>query len=272
MAQWECVPVCAGPSEMTPGGGRTVNRHLGRSTWTEVADGLLLVVPLGATEQHGPHLPVDTDTTVATELATRLVAGRSDAVLAPPLPYGASGEHQDFPGTLSLGAPALESVLVELVRSADRFKGTVLVSGHGGNAAPLQRAFVRLAAEGRKVMSWSPSPTVLGGATPELTARLSGDHHAGLVETSIMLALSPESVRVTQVAPGRVVAPLAELMPRLLRDGVSGVSADGVLGDPTGASAELGHRWLAALAADLARRVGEWAITAAQTTPEGLAR
>jgi len=271
MAQWECVPVRAGPSEMTPGGGPTVNRHLSRSSWPEVADGLLLVVPLGATEQHGPHLPVDTDTTVATELATRLVAGRPDTILAPPLPYGASGEHQDFPGTLSLGAQALESVLVELVRSADRFAGTVLVSGHGGNAAPLQRALVRLAAEGRQVMSWSPSPTVLGDATPELTARLSGDHHAGLVETSIMLALRPESVRVTQVAPGRVVAPLAELMPRLLREGVGGVSADGVLGDPTGASAELGRRWLAALEADLARQVGEWAMSA-RTAPDGVAR
>ena len=272
MAQWECVPDSAGPPEMTPRWRSPVNRHLGQSSWPEVSDGLLLVVPLGATEQHGPHLPVDTDTTVATELASRLVAVRPDAVLAPPLPYGASGEHQDFPGTLSLGTHALESVLVELVRSADRFAGTVLVSGHGGNAGPLRRALVRLAVEGRRVMSWSPSPTVLGQATPEMTARLSGDHHAGLVETSIMLALRPESVRVAQVAPGRVVAPLAELMPRLLRDGVGGVSADGVLGDPTGASAELGRRWLAALAADLARQVGEWEVTAARTSPEGLAR
>ncbi|HUZ44384.1 MAG TPA: mycofactocin biosynthesis peptidyl-dipeptidase MftE [Acidimicrobiales bacterium] len=244
-----------------------MTRHLGRLSWPEVPEGWLLVVPLGATEQHGPHLPVDTDTTIATELATRLVTGRPDAVLGPPLPYGASGEHRHFPGTLSLGAQALESVVVELVRSADHFAGTVLVSGHGGNAAPLRRALVRLAAEGRKVMSWSPGPTILGAATPDLTARLSGDHHAGLVETSVMLALRPESVRVPQIAPGRVVAPLSELMPRLLRDGVGGVSADGVLGDPTGASAELGHRWLTALMADLARQVRQWAVSAAGPSP-----
>ncbi len=249
-----------------------MNRDLGRLSWPEVTDGLFLVVPLGATEQHGPHLPVDTDTVIATELATRLVAARSDAVLAPPLPYGASGEHQGFPGTLSLGAEALESVVVELVRSADHFAGTVLVSGHGGNAVPLRRALVRLTAEGRRVMAWSPPPAVLAEVSPDMTAQLSGDHHAGVVETSIMLAIRPESVGAPAPDAGRVVAPLADLMPRLLRHGVGGVSADGVLGDPSGAGAELGRRWLAALADDLAGRVGQWADSAARPSPEGLAR
>jgi mycofactocin precursor peptide peptidase len=235
-----------------------LKRELGGSTWPEVADGPLVVLPLGATEQHGPHLPVDTDTAVATELAIRLVAGRPDAVLAPALPYGASGEHRDFPGTLSMGVDALESVLVELVRSTGHFAGTVIVSGHGGNAAPLRRAVVRLSGEGRRVLAWSPRSEVLAAATPEMTARLSGDHHAGVVETSIMLALRPESVRPDESAAVRVVAPLEELMPRLLRDGVGGVSANGVLGDPTGASAELGLRWLDAMEADLVAAVRAW--------------
>src|SRR3712207_8629966 len=74
--------------------------------------GDLLVVPLGATEQHGPHLPLGTDTVIASALAASL-----DAVVAPALPYGSSGEHAGFPGTLSIGREALVHVLVELVRS-----------------------------------------------------------------------------------------------------------------------------------------------------------
>ena len=63
----------------------------------------LLIVPLGATEQHGPHLPLQTDTAIAEALARRLAEVRPHAVVAPALPYGSSGEHQAFPGTLPLG-------------------------------------------------------------------------------------------------------------------------------------------------------------------------
>ena len=242
------------------------NALLGERRWPEIVPGSLLVVPLGATEQHGPHLPLDTDTAIATELGRRLVAGRTGAWLAPALPYGASGEHQGFPGTLSIGAEVAQSVLVELVRSADAFAGTVLVCGHGGNAVALRRAVGVLEAEGRRLLAWSPTTAVLAAATPEMTARLQGDHHAGLVETSIMLALRPEAVapagdgahRLPAGGSQPVVAPLSELMPRLVREGVAGVSPDGVLGDPSGADPELGRRWLDALAADLARRVEEW--------------
>src|SRR5687767_8440986 len=96
--------------------------------------GDLLVVPLGATEQHGPHLPLGTDTIIASALASDL-----DAVVAPALPYGSSGEHAGFPGTLSIGRAALEHVLLELGRSAP-FARVLFVSAHGGNAEPLAAA------------------------------------------------------------------------------------------------------------------------------------
>src|SRR5215207_5502786 len=118
---------------------------------SHAVSGDLLVVPLGATEQHGPHLPLGTDTIIATALAASL-----DAVIAPSLPYGSSGEHAGFPGTLSIGRAAFELVVVELVRSADAFAGVVLVSGHGGNAAPLARGVALLVAEGRRVVAWAP--------------------------------------------------------------------------------------------------------------------
>jgi creatinine amidohydrolase len=225
-------------------------------TWPEAAGraGAVLVVPLGSTEQHGPHLPLSTDTDVAVALAAR-VAGRPDVLVAPAVPYGASGEHAGFAGTLSIGQAALELLLVELVRSAtDTFRRVLLLSAHGGNAEPVRRAVARLRSERRDVRAWSP--------------RWRGDAHAGRVETSVQLALDPDRVR-----PGRAAgatAPLAELLPELRRVGVRGVSPNGVLGDPAGAGAAEGAALLAAAAADLAARLDAWTPPAPPTSwPEG---
>ena len=91
---------------------------LGERTWEEVAahPGRLLAVPLGATEQHGPHLPLDTDTRVALALARSLADRRSDVLVAPALAYGSSGEHAGFAGTVSIGQTAVELVILELAR------------------------------------------------------------------------------------------------------------------------------------------------------------
>ena len=219
---------------------------LAGETWPQAAASRrLLLVPLGSTEQHGPHLPLGTDTVVAVALAERLAAARPDAVVAPALPYGSSGEHAGFAGTLSIGQQALEAVVVELVRSADDFAGVVLVSGHAGNAAPLRRAVATAQAEGRRALAWLP--TVPGG-----------DAHAGRTETSLLLALAPASVRLDEAEPGDT-RPLADVMPELRSGGVAAVSRNGVLGDPRGASAAEGERLLAALADDLVRAVAAWA-------------
>jgi mycofactocin system creatininase family protein len=209
-----------------------------------------LAVPLGATEQHGPHLPLSTDTAVATELAGRLAARRTDVWVAPAIPYGASGEHAGFPGTLSIGQDALELLLVELGRSADHFAGVIVVNGHGGNAAPLRRAIRRLHNEGRRCLAWWPSPP-----TPPTGSRW--DAHAGFVETSIALALGWPGVHPERAEPGNT-QPLGDLAPALRRGGVAAVSPNGVLGDPTGASAAEGFRLLSSFSDDLARRVAEW--------------
>jgi mycofactocin system creatininase family protein len=208
------------------------------------AGGALLAVPVGATEQHGPHLPLSTDTDLAVALCARLAAGRPRVLAAPPLAYGASGEHQDFPGTLSIGAEAMELLLIELCRSATRtFSRVLVVSTHGGNAGPVRRAERRLRAESRDILAWLPA--------------WAGDAHAGRAETSLELALAPDRVR-----PGRAEAgntrPLAELMPELRRSGVRAVSPNGVLGDPAGASAAEGAALLGRLTADLLATVDAW--------------
>ncbi len=219
---------------------------LGGLTWPDVErSSAVLAVPLGSTEQHGPHLPLDTDTRIAAALAERLAARRADVVVAPPLPYGASGEHETFPGTVSLGTAVLEAALVELVRSASRtFPATVLVNGHGGNAAAVTAAARRLQTEGRRVLVWAPR--VEGG-----------DAHAGRVETSLLLALAPGLVRLEAAAAGNP-APLPDLLPAIRAGSVRDVTANGVLGDPAGASAEEGHALLDRLGDDLAATVERW--------------
>jgi mycofactocin system creatininase family protein len=208
--------------------------------------GDLLVVPLGATEQHGPHLPLGTDTIIASALAASL----PDAVVAPALPYGSSGEHAGFPGTLSIGQAALRHVLVELVHSC-AFPRVLFVSAHGGNAEPVAAAVRELRGEGREVWAWSP--------------RWEGDAHAGRIETSLMLALAPELVGPARDAGN--VTPLAALLPRLRSEGVRAVSANGVLGDPSGASAEEGRSLLDAAIADLRAVVGQIRTVSVRKSP-----
>ena len=212
---------------------------LGRSTWPDVPEGgATLLVPLGATEQHGPHLPIDTDTRIATAWCRAAAERRDGVVVAPALPYGSSGEHDAFPGTLSIGTEVLTAVVVELVRSAipphDR---VVLVNGHGGNHSAVTAAVEVARAEGRAVDAVWP--------------RLPGDAHAGRTETSLMLAIDADSVRLDLAAPG-TTTPIRDLMDDLVRDGVRPHAPTGVLGDPTGASAEEGERLLGLLVEQLA--------------------
>jgi mycofactocin system creatininase family protein len=221
---------------------------LGALAWPDVAARAretVLAIPLGSTEQHGPHLPLSTDTDVAVALARRLTVLRPDVVVAPAVPYGSSGEHAGFPGTLSIGQAALELMLVELIRSADVFAGALIISAHGGNAEPVGRAVDLLAREGRPVRVWSPpavDPT---------------DTHAGHTETSVLLALHPEAVRAGRAERGSRQA-IGELWPALRQGGVAAVSPNGVLGDPTDASVEAGQRLLTAWTEALYRAIDGW--------------
>ena len=220
--------------------------ELADATWPEAAgDSRLLVIPIGSLEQHGPHLPLDTDTRIAVALAATLSARRTDIVVGPAIPYGASGEHEGFPGTVSVGREALAAFLLELVRSASATYGRILLlNGHGGNAETLERLAVRAQYEGRDVRVWTPR-------VPD------GDLHAGRVETSLVLALHPWAVRVNRIAAGPT-APLTEIWPQLRAGGVVVVSPNGVLGDPTQASAEEGRALHAQLVEDLNVLVDEW--------------
>jgi creatinine amidohydrolase len=187
---------------------------------------------------------LSTDTDLAVELCRRLAQSRSDVLIGPPLPYGSSGEHAGFKGTLSIGQAALEFVLLELGRSAgDTFGRVLFVNGHGGNAETLVRAVNVLRAEGRDIRWFAPS--------------WSGDPHAGRPETSMLLAIRPDLVSLDRAVPGDPRS-LDELLPELRAGGVAAITETGVLGDPTGADAAEGEQLLLKISQSLQRFLEEW--------------
>jgi creatinine amidohydrolase len=205
----------------------------------------VVAIPIGSCEQHGPHLPLGTDTLIATALADRLASRRAmvPVVVGPALAVSASGEHAGFPGTLSIGTEVTAAVLIELARSAGWAAGIVLVNGHGGNAEAVDRAVAVIRDEGRNVLAWWPH-------VPD------GDAHAGRTETSLMLAIDPRSVALARAEAGDR-RPLATIAAELRRGGVRAVSPNGVLGDPTGATLEEGRTLLDELTNDLVAAVDD---------------
>jgi mycofactocin system creatininase family protein len=232
--------------------------ELGSSTSSDLhGQSTTLIIPVGSTEQHGPHLPLDTDTRIATAVACGVVARLAAApacggwqwLVAPAIGYGDSGEHQSFPGTVSIGTEALAKLLVEYGRSATCWAARLLfVNGHGGNVTALNHAAGLLRSEGRDVACCACTAS---GA----------DAHAGHTETSLLLHISPADVRTDRRCAGNG-APLTDLLPSMRSRGVAAVSEVGVLGDPTTATAADGERILAEMVNGATRRVARWAPSA----------
>lgn len=205
-------------------------------------DHSIIALPIGSCEQHGSHLPLDTDSRIAMALCERLASSNNNILIAPTIAVTASGEHAGFPGTLSIGTAALTTVIVELVRSATWATGIVLVNGHGGNAHAVHAAIAILDNEQHLVTSWWPQ---FGS---------DDDAHAGCTETSLLMAIAPEAVRM-ELAEVGVISPLATIVEKLRLHGVASVSPNGILGDPLHASAAYGHELLARLTSQLIAHV-----------------
>jgi creatinine amidohydrolase len=222
-----------------------VANNIATNTWSQIANrqSTILLLPLGSCEQHGPHLPLDTDTQIAQYLCAQAAKQDDRVLIAPSLTISASGEHAGFPGTLSIGTSAFSQVLIEIVRSADWCDGVVFVNGHGGNADAVASAVRTLTSEQRKVASWWPRIE-------------QGDAHAGASETSMMLVINPEQVNMAIAEAGSIKL-MSEISAQLRSGGVHAVSANGVLGDPTAATSEHGINLLAQLTRDLVTFIHE---------------
>jgi creatinine amidohydrolase len=165
----------------------------------------LILAPIAACEQHGPHLPVFTDSILCGAVAEGVESRLSDRVLLLPVLWlGASEHHLPFGGTLTATLPTYETLLVELLRPLlrDGFRRVLILNGHGGNTDPLRIALRRLDAEfPRAILTGAPYWDL---AEPELAALCRGPRkamgHACELETSMMLHLRPDLVRTDQIA------------------------------------------------------------------------
>ena len=230
-----------------------------------VAAGVMTVIlPLGATEQHGPHLPLGADTCRAAALAERL-AERLPMLVAPVIPVGCSDEHGGFAGLLSLEAETLAAVIVDCARRmvAWGVRRLVVLSAHGGNGRALALAEERLRRELPDLALWIPdagtvfSETILAVAAREGIPFEAVGLHAGEWETSELLRLCPEQVRMEHAAPG-YTGDMDEGLARLVASGTRALTPTGVVGDPRPANAERGERYLAAQAACYEAALRQW--------------
>lgn len=225
-------------------------------------DAKLAIVPVGATEQHGPHLPLNTDTVLVTAVVEAVVARTPGTLVGPVLAVGCSSHHLAFQGTVSLRVPTFVATVLDLCRSlAGAGLTVVLVNGHGGNRAPLGVALTELSGEGIRAYSftyWELLEDVVTEALGADAADACG--HACALETSLMQYLDPDAVRESLIPPDatpptwpdphmfstdavQVARPFEEL------------SADGVVGRPSLATPELGRRLFEAAVERAAREV-----------------
>ncbi len=212
-----------------------------------------VIVPLGALEQHGPHLPLATDQIIADALAAEAAARAGNCAVAPCLPVGVSPHHLGFAGTASVSAAALADMQAGTVASLldHGFRCAYVVTGHAGNTGSMADALQRLLADfdGRvaSFADWPEQRAAVHAAAVEMG--LDPDRvgtHAGHFETSIMCLLRPDLVRLDLAEPG-YIGPAALAGAALREHGMAAVSAIGVIGDPRGASAEAGRSYLDAL-------------------------
>jgi creatinine amidohydrolase len=224
---------------------------LPRYTSREVASGeaRLAVVPVGATEQHGPHLPLNTDTLLAMAVAEAIVARMPATVVGPVLALGCSSHHLGFPGTVSLRVSTFVATVVDLCRSlAAAGLTVVLLNAHGGNRAPLGVALIELSGEPIRAYSltyWDLLGDLVAEELGPAGANACG--HACALETSLMQHLYPDRVRESLIPLDATQATWPD--PHMFSSEVVEVvrpfeelKADGVVGRPSLATPELGRR------------------------------
>ncbi len=225
--------------------------------------GTVVVVPTAAIEQHSLHLPLSTDTTIVTEVCRRLDAACDDRLLVTPtLWLGCSRHHRDFPGTLTTALDHFGDALFDTVDSILHagFTRVLILNGHGGNAAMLSVTAEKLKyAWPDRVVAAASYWDVAGHRMAEVReSGPGGMGHAGEMETSVMLAIDPEHVDMSRAAADglQTASPLGHIDMLGLGSGPGSVgrvrtfkemTKHGGFGDPTGATAEKGERFLAVI-------------------------
>lgn len=243
----------------------------------------LVMVPFGAVEQHGKHLPLRTDALIGEEIANRLDAACGRRLLVLPVQWmGLSLHHMRFPGTLTASVDSYISLVFDTIASVAQagFRKMLLLNSHGGNVAALDVVLVK--ARERFPDTRVFACTYWNAAVAELRelreSELGGMGHACELETSLVLASRPDLVDITQLAPDGLQTTSSFLGKDMLAGGSVSVSRrfeeisqNGGVGDPRTASAEKGERFFSAIVTKLKILVEEIESGAIDTTrPIGL--
>ncbi|MBP1994556.1 creatininase family protein [Paenibacillus eucommiae] len=240
----------------------------------KAAAGYAVVIPLAATEQHGPHLPVFTDSLICEHIVTEAVrkaAGTVPLLMAPVLTIGCSQHHLSYGGTLSFTSATYLQMLRDIGESLvkDGFKKIIFVNGHGGNDPIMVQTANDLAVNHpiwvASTAYWSVSRAALSDVNAAEVGMVPG--HAGGFETAAIMALKPELVRTDLINTTHV-------MREWLNSGLPGTfigkhqeltGYDGYTDAPNKATAELGKVYLAAIA----NSVADWLVSVVQAMEKG---
>ena len=222
----------------------------------------VVIIPLGATEQHGPHLPVQVDWRLAWEVslrAARLMQGRQRAIVTPAIPFGMSEHHMSLGGTITLDYATMAAVVGCVVRSAARhgFKRIFVLNGHGGNIAALETIITELTIDLRLPLAAGTYWQIAAASIARILEHQGGVLHACEAETSMLQALSPETVLPlkksyrTPLVPG--LSAIAGVNPGVYRwQQLSTRSRLGLVGEAWAATPDKGRQLLDAISADVA--------------------
>lgn len=247
---------------------RASTHHWGSLTWQQIADldrdTTVLLLATGAIEQHGPHLPVNTDIvnsstlieTVAAQWRGTPAAPMSRVIVLPPIWWGTSPHHKSYPGTISLRLETFHHLLVDTIDSISRhgFYRFLIVNGHGGNAGILAASTGDISESlGVSVATYSYWNTIAGVLRELGESELGGMGHACEMETSLALHLNPASVDSNALHADLPTTRLPVAGIDFRRPGTVGIALDfgrdtrdGVMGDPTAATPEKGRAFFEA--------------------------
>jgi creatinine amidohydrolase len=235
-------------------------------TWVEVQEALnagvdTVVLVAASTEQHGPHLPMGTDTFWGRALGERVARRLGNALLAPVIAVGCTEALMSFPGTITLNNDTLIATIVDYCRSLARhgFKNVVLITSHEGDLAPMEKAAQRIRRElpeinvvaftdAQDTMRALCDTAAKGGIELEVAG-----YHAGEFETSVMMAVNSDFVAKDKMVMGILVDPSE--WPGLFAGDFKELTAVGIAGDPRNASKEMGESYLDSLSGAIAEHV-----------------
>lgn len=265
-------------------------KELGRMSFSEVADAVatmpVLLIPLGTVEQHGPHLPVNADNMVANFVAMK-TAQKTHSFVAPGINYGCSDIFRNFPGTVPIGHETLTRLLDEICEGYIKsgFRRIVFVNNHGGNEIVVER-IARILKARHGIRIGSVYPWALGYALMRDQFDVTATYgHGGEPETSAMLAMFPEDVVLERRETGKLqpfegwepsgyskVNIPGQSVPGTVYFESDELASNGVTGDGTGASADIGKVWIERItgfAIDFVNHFDERTRAAAWAQPSG---